>query len=277
MSSTVKNAFRWRAIWILGFLQLGGNLASIPMLKATGQPVEAIPLWILYTLLSFILIGGGLYLAGQTGMGAPFFERRIKGEEFSVWIQRILALSLLFSAAGSLPFILLNRNVSSDRIPAIWKMALASMDAGIQEELFYRLFLMSLFVWLGRILLKKQASHFPRIPFWIGIILSGLVFGWSHIDHQISEFGITESTGALIEVMLVNTVYGVMFGYFYWKHGLECAMFAHFMLDAVGCCIVIPATLSRNPWIYLIVIGGLILTGVGSYRFLSRLESRILK
>ena len=74
----------------------------------------------------------------------------------------------------------------------------------------------------------------------------------------------------LARLLTVNTVFGIAFGWMYWKLGLESAMLAHFLVDAVNFVIVIPSFLSGDPLLSTAVMIGLIIAGIGSWRLLMR-------
>jgi membrane protease YdiL (CAAX protease family) len=186
----------------------------------------------------------------------------------------VFALSLSIAVVGSLPFLLLNLDANPERVPALWKMALASVDAGIQEEIFYRFFLMSLFIWLGGLLWKDKNGRPTQGVFWSAIIISSIIFGWAHIDDKISNPQIQASPDAFMTMMLVNILFGIIFGWLYWKQGLESAILAHFMVDAIGCSIVVPAYLSDNLLVQASVLLSLVLAGLGSWHLLMGRSSK---
>jgi hypothetical protein len=76
-----RRPFSWRALLFLVALQFLGNLASIPLLRATEMPVEPVSTWILWTAVSFLTIGLGLFLGARTGLGALLLEGALKGEK----------------------------------------------------------------------------------------------------------------------------------------------------------------------------------------------------
>ena len=66
---------------------------------------------------------------------------------------------------------------------------------------------------------------------WPAIAISTLLFGAGHLP---AASRITPLTPALIvRTLLLNGIAGAMFGYLYWKRGLEAAMIAHGTADAV--------------------------------------------
>ncbi|NIT61708.1 MAG: CPBP family intramembrane metalloprotease [Aliifodinibius sp.] len=249
-------------------LQLLGNLASVPMLQATNIPVEPVGYWLLYTALSFILIGISLFIARQIRLGASLLEGLLKKEEITDWAKRVLALSLLFAIVGSMFILLLNLNTDPESVPAIWKIILASIDAGVQEEIFYRFFLMTLLVWLGGLIWQDKDGKPKKFVFWTAIGISAIIFAWAHLDDKIVNPEIPASSAAYVTAMMVNASLGIILGWLYWKYGLESAMLAHFLIDAIGIGIVMPVYLSSNLLLQVAVITGLLLVAVAFWHML---------
>ena len=260
-----RRRFSWRTLWILVVLLLLGHLAAIPFLQATNRLVEPISDWILWTVVSVPVIGIGLYLAGRIGLGVPFIEGQLKGGEISDWARRVFALSLIVAIVGSLPFLLVNLDLEPEAYPGSWIMVLASMRAGVREEIFMRLFLMTILAGLGGLVQREEDGRPSPTVMWCAVILSGFLFGYDHIDQVVPT---PEICGELMLILLLNTMFGIVFGWLYWKQGLESAILAHFMVDAVGCGIVVPAYLSNNPLVCVTVTLGLILVAVISWRAL---------
>jgi len=99
-------------------------------------------------------------------------------------------------------------------------------------------------------------------------MLSALAFGWAHVDDKLSIPGV--ATSEFIILMVVSTIYGIIFGILYWKLGIECAILAHFSLDAVASGIVVPAYVSNNFLVQIVVIIGLVLAAVISWLALKK-------
>lgn len=267
-SLPTKRPFSWRALLILGLLQLVGNFASIPLLRATGMPVEPVEAWFLWTALSFVIIGIGLYLGGRTGLGAPFLEGQISKGERARWAGRAIALAFLFAILASL--LLLPLNLVGERVdyPASWRIFLAAIDAGVQEEIFSRLFLMTLFAWLGAFVRRDADGRPATAVIWSAIVIAALLFGWAHIDDEVLNPDFHAPLAEYLVVMAVGTLLGIGLGWLYWKQGLECAILAHFLVDALAAGIVVPAFLSRNLFLIVAVLGGLVLLAAISWRVL---------
>jgi len=126
----------------------------------------------------------------------------------------------------------------------VWKALLASFYGGIGEEVLLRLFLVSFFVWIT-FKTKKNADGNPEsIGIWLSIILAAVFFGLGHLP---ATAQITPLTGLVVaRAIVLNGVLGIIFGWLYWKKGLESAMIAHFSTDIV-LHIIAPAIVSFFP------------------------------
>ncbi len=268
LSLPTRRPFSWRMLWILVVLLFLGNLAAIPLLRATNMPIEPVWYWAVYMAVMTVLIGAGLYLASRTGLGAPLIEGQLEKGEISDWARSVFALALLAAIAGSLIVLPMSLNADPEHYPASWQLILASIKAGVMEEIFMRILLMSFFVWLGSLISKDSDGRPTPAVFWTAIVLCGLLFGASHVESRLSIPGVT--VGDLMTLMIVNTFFGIILGWLFWKLGLEAAMLAHFLIDAVASAVVVPATLSGNLLLQIFVAIGLILASVWSFRLLTR-------
>jgi len=236
------------------------------LIRATDpSQLESPWIWGSGTIANFFLVAISLYLAGRIGLRAPLLEGWLAKSDRSTWARKVFALSLLIAVAASLPFYLLNQSVELERVPPLWTLGLASLDAGIQEEIFYRLFLVTLFAWVGGLRWRDTEGRPHSRVFWVAITAAAIIFGWAHVDDQVMNHGLYAS---LARLMIVNTALGIAFGWAYWRLGFECAMLAHFLVDAVGGVIVIPSFLSGDPVLSTAVAISLILAGIGSWRLL---------
>lgn len=112
--------------------------------------------------------------------------------------------------------------------PAALYGLLAAPYGAIVEELFARLFCMSLFI----VITRRMAKPFsPRAAAWIGIVLAALLFGLGHLPAAYS-IGLNGML-SFSRIMLLNTWAGIVFGWLYWQKGLETAMLAHFVADVI--------------------------------------------
>ena len=95
---------------------------------------------------------------------------------------------------------------------------------GIAEEIMMRFGLMSFFVWL----VFKISKKLNNASYWIGIVLSSIIFAFGHFPIL---FQTVADPGAFLYAYIIigNSVGGLIFGYVYYKKGLESAMIAHAM------------------------------------------------
>lgn len=105
---------------------------------------------------------------------------------------------------------------------------LASFYGGIAEEIQLRLFLMTLIVWLFARTHKTAPSN---SVYWFAVLLAALLFGAGHLPAAAQVWPLNAIVVA--RTVLLNAVAGVVFGWLYWKRGLEMAMLAHFSADLV--------------------------------------------
>jgi membrane protease YdiL (CAAX protease family) len=104
---------------------------------------------------------------------------------------------------------------------------LASVGAGISEEIINRLGVLTLFAWLGTRLLRRRAPG-ARV-LWSANVSAALLFGALHLP-QAALFG--SLTGLMLAYVLVgNGAVGLVFGWLYWRYGLLAAMLCHATTD----------------------------------------------
>jgi membrane protease YdiL (CAAX protease family) len=107
-----------------------------------------------------------------------------------------------------------------------WNGLLASFYGGIGEEVLLRLFVMTLLVWLVARLRRRSPG---AALYWSAVVVAALLFGAGHLPAAAGFFPLTPVV--VLDFVLVNALGGVVFGWLYWRHGLEAAMCAHFGAD----------------------------------------------
>ena len=115
-------------------------------------------------------------------------------------------------------------NDSYNAKPTIAKMIGGFLVGGIIEEVMMRLFMMSLFVLIGKLFCKNK-KEIPVLVYIIANILSSLLFAAGHIPSTMSMTTLTPII--LIRCFVMNGGIGLLFGYLYRKHGIGYAMIAH--------------------------------------------------
>ena len=113
----------------------------------------------------------------------------------------------------------------------LWQRLGASLYGGICEELFLRLFLVSLLVWAGMKLTRTESGAGTAAVIWSAIILASILFGLGHLPLTARFMAVTPMV--VVRGIVLNGVAGVVFGRLYWKKGIEVAMVCHFSADVV--------------------------------------------
>ncbi len=241
----------WKLFVILLIASIFGVLAIIPYslsIQGMGPQNLPAPLYVIIAatlaqniILFAVVIFIGLELAKKVGLGLPILEGWLEGREVKNYLKSILGISIglgilagtliigldyLFSLAG------VTINVTQASItPPAWQGFLASFYGGINEELLLRLFLMTLIVWIFFKIWKTEEGKPTKIGMWLAIILAAVIFGIGHLPTLLA---ITAPTPLLIvRTIILNAVGGIIFGWLYWRKGLESAMISHFSADIV--------------------------------------------
>lgn len=93
---------------------------------------------------------------------------------------------------------------------------------GITEELLTRFGFMSFVVWL----LFKVFRQLNAAVYWTGILISAMLFALGHLPIVFQAVA-QPTLSVYAYIILGNSIGGFIFGYAYWKKGLECACIAH--------------------------------------------------
>jgi hypothetical protein len=104
-----------------------------------------------------------------------------------------------------------------------------SIGASVAEEVWFRLGLMTLLVWLATRFRRDRAATAAML--WAVILLVSVGFGAAHLP-QLAAHG-AASPFAVAATLLGNVCVSTLYGWFYWKHGVLAAMAAHFSVDLV--------------------------------------------
>jgi hypothetical protein len=268
ISLPARRSYPWRLLVVLAGLYLLGNLAGLPLLRVTDQPIEPVPYWAVATVVSTVVIALGLLLATRTALGAPLMEGELDDDEIAPWWRHGLALTTLLIVVTAPISLLANLNADPATYPFGWELLPASFKAGTVEEIGYRLLVVSALAWVGR-LVKRNVDGRPKpAVYWMAIVLAGLVFGWAHVDARLGDPGGTIAMYALI--MLTNSLLGIAFGWLFWRLGLEWAMFAHFAYDIFVSMALIPVYLLESPLVWSALILVLLTAATVSWRYLRR-------
>ena len=251
----------WRVIIILLVLSIIGTVAVIPYslsiqaeaLKELNIPenVVIISSIIQSTILFFALTFVGYILSKKIGLGANIIEKWTEGKKVIKDIKNILPISIglgVLSGGAIIGvdlifyYIISGAKTSITTVyPGILQGFLASFYGGINEEIMMRFFLMSLLIFIINFIIRYKEEKPKPVVVWIAIIITSVIFGLGHLPITSSVVALTPLIVA--RAIVLNSIGGIVFGWLYWKKGLESAMISHFSADIV-LHVLLPAVLT---------------------------------
>ncbi len=213
------------------FLPQGAFLPTqtLPASKPVLALVNAAIMLILYGGLGFL----GLKLSQKIGF-ANIWDLKVSNK------QRFLIPALVGGGIGIF-FILADlifskfHTLGSIPHPPFPTSFVTSATAGIGEEVIFRLFFISFWVWfVSYIILKKR---WQNQIFWIVTLFSALAFALGHFPSVMILFGfntIQEIPFVLIsEIILLNGVISFFAAYYFREYGFLAAVGIHFWTDII--------------------------------------------
>jgi len=217
------------------------SVSLIKQMRAPRIPVNILPQIFVLTLLiegvfSAVTIALGLWLGGRVGLGVPLLRDWLNGDpESAKQIRSSLGLGIVMGLGLGLLFLVVPMVSGAEKLPnklvlpPLWEGFLASIGAGVREELWFRLGFMTFFVWLGAVMLGQETPRLGVV--WTSNLLAALLFAAIHLPQTDALLG--RSANLFIFVLVGNGVPGLVFGWLYWRRNLFAAMAAHTSLDIV--------------------------------------------
>jgi membrane protease YdiL (CAAX protease family) len=223
-------------LWVLALISTALVLPYVlnveaDILKSAGL---SLPLLILVSFAQSIVIFGiaaffGLILAEKTGFKLPLISAWLEHKKINY--MRTFWLSVILGAIAGLVIIALDKfvfqSMLSDFSVPLWQGFLACFYGGITEEILMRLFLMSLVVFIFMKIFRKDKPN--SLIVWVSIIIISILFGLGHLPITSAVVSITPIV--ILRAIVLNGIGGLIFGWLYWKKGLEAAMISHFVAD----------------------------------------------
>jgi hypothetical protein len=111
----------------------------------------------------------------------------------------------------------------------------ASISAGIGEEILFRLFFISFWTWLvGKLILRGRGLN---VVYWVISTLSALAFAAGHFPALMIILGVNNplefSPVLLFQIFFLNGLISLFAAYYFKKHGFLAAVGIHFWTDVV--------------------------------------------
>ena len=196
------------------------------------------------------LVGLGCLAARRPGFSPSTFGRRFAATGSAAGVAE-----MIYAAAGAAAVSIAGtRIMQMIVVKALWAPALAAntppaiKQAGrkafelfkahpaaigvgfpIIEEIHFRLFLMTVLVWLITKLLRAPAGGLGAAGWWTAIVIQGLLFGAIHA--ATGEGTLWWEPRAIQMLLEPRIVAGIVLGYVYWRWGLETSILAHIFAD----------------------------------------------
>lgn len=173
----------------------------------------------------------GYLLAQKLGLMKPFrLEKRS--------LARVLPLCVLAGVLFSLDYWTFGAWIPGLREAADLTLSLHVVMAsvlygGVVEEVMMRLFLMSLFAWLGWKIFFRRHQSAPVGVIICANVLSAMLFAAGHLPATVMLFGQLTPL-LLIRCFLLNGGFGLFFGWLYRRHGIQYAMLGHMLAHMVS-------------------------------------------
>lgn len=111
----------------------------------------------------------------------------------------------------------------------------ASLSAGIGEEIIFRLFFITFWVWLiSKVILNGK---YKNIVFWIITVISAILFAGAHLPSIMFLVGVKTISGLstilIVELLILNSLISIPAAYYFRKYGILAAVGIHFWADIV--------------------------------------------
>lgn len=110
------------------------------------------------------------------------------------------------------------------QVPSAWPSLVVNIFyGGITEEIILRWGVMSVLAWA---LLKVVPPKYDKYAFGLAILLSAVIFALTHLPALASTIAPVTSA-ILLRTLLLNGIFGILYGWLFWRNNLESAMTVH--------------------------------------------------
>tara|TARA_Y100001972_G_C7660385_1_gene332984 strand:- start:749 stop:1492 length:744 start_codon:yes stop_codon:yes gene_type:complete len=236
-----SNRELFKPITIIYFSTIAAQLISLGLgrIDTTSHFLSnLLPSLLFLTILTIPSAWIGIKLGRLIGLGVPIIDALLgkKAGAIRQLIKDVLIASILGFTMGAI--LLVMRFVCEPYLPSeiprlghrgIVGGLSVSFGAAIAEEVWFRLGLMTLLVWIFKYILSQQVPS--NAVFWGVIVITSTCFGIAHLPQLISyEAG---TSFAVWATLLGNILVGILYGWCYWKRSLIAAVVAHLTVDLV--------------------------------------------
>lgn len=227
---------RWHILLIIGLAGVASLLLATFEQLVPGQQLSfqiRLLMLIQPAVLTIAAVAIGQVLAGKVGLEAPLVDALLQGGSLRAVLRRQALPALLAGLAVGLLMIAYSAvilpsvtDASTRAMMANFPIPLATriLYGGITEELLTRWGLMSFFAWaLWR--LTGQGRVRPA-SLWAAILMAAALFAAGHLPFLFAV-ATDPQPSLIVAILLANFIPGVLFGWLFWRRGLEAAMLSH--------------------------------------------------
>jgi hypothetical protein len=219
-------------------------MATLGNISILNDPMMGIIAPVLSTLFTQgVLAAIGILLSRKIGLGLPYVSALIRKENLPEAPGKMIRAAVFIGLAIGVLLSFLELTVFKSALSAVadsaqaaappaWQGFLVSFYGGINEEILSRFVLLTLLLWLGSLISKDENGCPKKGIFWMANFIIALVFALGHLQSFVL-MGITLSPVLLIRVITLNVIPALVYGWLYYRKGLESAIVAHFSTDIV--------------------------------------------
>ncbi len=220
-------------LWLAGMTGvIAMSVLFVPQLVSQ-LPDIGMPMWVLVTL-SILQSSAILALAVWAGTAlTPSVGLHVRAAALRPSIVAGLLGGLAGGAMLVAFFELAPPAITDAPLRAGMPLVVRLLYGGITEELLLRWGFMTVLVWLAwRFVQKRQGA--PRAAVvWTAILVSAVVFGLGHLPAAKFVVGYLDAT-IVAFITAGNSLFGILFGFLFWRYGLVSAIVAHALTHFVN-------------------------------------------
>lgn len=219
-------------IGILSMLTVTIPLDNFPkeiLDKFTPETIKLLTL-INPTILLLIAVVIGTILFDKVELTVPTITSFLKSEKgqtsFSEQIKYGIILGILTGILTTIVGLVFKSSLPQEFIELSSKIKISTVArltyGGFTEELLMRFGFMTLTIWI----VYKITNQLNEFTYWIGILLATILFAVGHFPVAYSAVS-NPSISLLTYILFGNSIAGIIFGWLYWRKGLEAAFVGH--------------------------------------------------
>ena len=238
------------ALWLAAMLGVIVVTATVvPQIELVQKASARVPLWFVLTaqvlqsgLFVALAVWAGVALSRPLGLGAPAIEAALSGTGLWSALKPQLVPAVIVGIFVGGVLVLLARIAPAEllalgqsvEIPVAAKL----LYGGVTEEVLLRWGVMTALIWLLWRFIQKRVG-IPRKSYVVGgIVGAALLFGVLHLPAA-AAFGASLTPTVVGYIIVGNTLPGILFGFLYWRYGLEAAILAHAFSHAVASLVAV--------------------------------------